>query len=362
MPRGDFWSKNRWLYLGQRGSHPLLTQRRSSDGSEEIGNCNGIRRVTRASGTAMIWTSMRMELPYEHVQVGWVILSSLLLPVAILAMVASAVSSNVPLLVAAGFLVLLAALFGTLRVRVDASALSIRFGIGIIRRRFALSDLRSFAEVENPWYYGWGIRLYPGGTLYNVSGLGAVELALRDGGRVRVGTDESAKLYLVLESILGAPAPLSELPASPPKGGSARIRLIALAGVGTLLLFLPFLLHFQARPPVITLTPKFLKVDNLFYGQSYNLSEITRVELLQSLPAVRIRTNGYAAGGTLRGWFNLDRLGQGKLFVEAAHPPYVAIFFQSSFVIINYAEREDTQQLYRSIRQAVDRSTDLEQR
>ena len=277
----------------------------------------------------MIRISMKMQLPYEHVQVGWVILGSLLLPIPILTMVAAAAGTKLPLLVLAALLLLAATMFGTLKVRVDESAVSLRFGMGIIRRRFVLSNLQSFAEVENPWYYGWGIRYFPGGTLYNVSGLNAVELALVDGSRIRIGTDESAKLYLVLESILGKPQPLDELPAPAPKRALATVRLIALGIVGTLLLALPFLLHYQALPPVVSLTSKTMTVENLFYGQTYNLEDITKVQLLQSLPPIRVRTNGYSSGGTLRGWFSLDRLGQAKLFVELAHPPYIAISHSS---------------------------------
>ena len=295
---------------------------------------------------------MKMQLPYEHVQVGWVILGSLLLPIPILTIVAAAAGTKLPLLVLAALLLLSAAMFGTLKVRVDESALSLRFGMGVIRRRFDLSNLQSFAEVENPWYYGWGIRFFPGGTLYNVSGLNAVELALKDGSRVRIGTDESAKLYLVLESILGRPQPLDELPAPARNRVLARVRLIALGIVGTLLLALPFLLHYQALPPVVSLTAKTLTVENLFYGQTYNLADFTKVELLQSLPPIRIRTNGYSSGGTLRGWFSLDRLGQGKLFVELAHPPYIALFHSSGFVILNYADPTETQRLFGAIFQA----------
>jgi hypothetical protein len=305
----------------------------------------------------MIRLSMKMQLPYEHVQVGWVILGSLLLPIPILTIFASATSSKLPLLVLAALLLLFAGLFGTLRVRVDESTLSLRFGIGIIRRRFALSSLRSFAEVENPWYYGWGIRYFPGGILYNVSGLCAVELALIDGNRVRIGSDEPAKLYLVLESILGTPQPLDELPAPAPRRVLARTRLVALGILGILLLGLPFLLHYQARPPVVTLTSRTLTIDNLFYGQAYNIEDITRVELLQSVPPIRVRTNGYYSGGTLRGWFSLDRLGQGKLFVEISHPPFIAIYHSTGFVILNYIDPNETQRLYAAIKELTGRPT-----
>jgi hypothetical protein len=44
--------------------------------------------------------------------------------------------------------------------------------------------------VKNPWYYGWGIHLIPGGWLYNVSGWEAVELQMKNGNKYRIGTDD----------------------------------------------------------------------------------------------------------------------------------------------------------------------------
>lgn len=305
----------------------------------------------------MLLPGMKMELPYEHVQIGWVILGSLVLPIPILVFAAVLAGSNVPLVVATVVLCVSAALFGTLKVRVDHSEMSLRFGIGVIRRQIALVDVKAFAEVENPWYYGWGIRFYPGGTLYNVSGLAAVELALNDGRRVRVGTNDSAKLFLVLESVLGTPFPLSELPIRPTTRSVRRVRLIVISLIALIVLVLPFILHFQALPPVVSLTSNSIAVENLFYGQVYHLSEITKVELVRSLPPIRLRTNGYAAGGTLRGWFSLEKWGQGKLFVEATQPPYVAIFLRDGFVVINYRDPDETRRLFSAVRQVLPSKT-----
>jgi len=118
-------------------------------------------------------------------------------------------------------------------------------------------------------------------------------------------------------------------------------------------LSVPILLHYQARPPVITLTSRSLTIDNPFYGRTFELSDVSKLELMQALPQVRVRTNGYAVGGTLRGWFSLDQLGDGKLFVEAGRPPYVAIFLRDGFVIVNYAESSDTERLYAALRAAL---------
>ena len=113
------------------------------------------------------------------------------------------------------------------------------------------------------------------------------------------------------------------------------------------------LLYCQAKPPVVTLSSRTLTIENLFYGQTYPLSEVKGVELLSSLPPIRLRTNGYAAGGTLRGWFSVDRLGHGKLFVEVGRPPYVAVILREGFVLINYAEPDETRRLYAGLRAAI---------
>jgi len=60
--------------------------------------------------------------------------------------------------------------------------------------------------VKNPWYYGWGIRFTPHGWLYNVSGLHAVEIELKNGKKYRIGTDVPENLEKAIrEFISGEP-------------------------------------------------------------------------------------------------------------------------------------------------------------
>ena len=89
----------------------------------------------------------------------------------------------------AGILLLLSQ-FAKLTVEIDRVHLSIRFGIGIVRKTIELADIAAAGAVSYPWYYGYGIRLTPAGWMYNVSGNEAVELELRSGKRFWVGTDE----------------------------------------------------------------------------------------------------------------------------------------------------------------------------
>ena len=92
----------------------------------------------------------------------------------------STICRALPLLLASVVLVACAFLFDSLTVKVSRTYISLKFGIGIIRKRFSVVDVLNAAIVRNRWYYGWGIRLTPHGWLYNVSGLDAVEIHLRN--------------------------------------------------------------------------------------------------------------------------------------------------------------------------------------
>jgi len=129
---------------------------------------------------------------YKHTQVGSLIFL-IVVPV-ILVMLGLSMIGPAPykpqVLILSALLLALLILFGTLTVSADSQHVSFRFGVGIIGRSFEYSDITSASKVRNKWYCGWGIRWYGRGWLYNVSGLDAIELKLRNGKQVRIGTDE----------------------------------------------------------------------------------------------------------------------------------------------------------------------------
>jgi hypothetical protein len=93
-------------------------------------------------------------------------------------------------------------LFHSLTVEVARGYLFIRFGVGLVRKRWPLKDIESVEIVRNRWWYGWGIRLTPHGWLFNVSGNDAVQVRFESGKQVRIGTDEPRKLHRAIESAL----------------------------------------------------------------------------------------------------------------------------------------------------------------
>ena len=114
----------------------------------------------------------------------------------------SQVLANTPVLtrIIVAVIVLIPLLFGWMTVIIDTDYLRVKFGLGIVRKKWKLSDVASVEIVRNKWWWGWGIRYYGKGWLYNIAGLGAVEITLRDGKYRRIGTDEPAKLADVIRS------------------------------------------------------------------------------------------------------------------------------------------------------------------
>ncbi len=94
--------------------------------------------------------------------------------------------------------------YSSLTVTIMDDTLEVRFGPGLIRRRYRLADVESSRVVRNRFYYGWGTRLTPHGWLYNVSGLDAVEVQFKAGRKVRIGTDEPQTLDVAIREAVHA--------------------------------------------------------------------------------------------------------------------------------------------------------------
>lgn len=93
--------------------------------------------------------------------------------------------------------------FSRLTVTVDASSVTAGFGfINRPHRRIELDEIVSAEVVRNSWWYGYGARWFPGGTIYNVQGNDAVELVHTSGKKFRIGTDDVENLHGALDEAL----------------------------------------------------------------------------------------------------------------------------------------------------------------
>lgn len=145
-----------------------------------------------------------MNVSYRHTQVGYLMIA--VLAAGVLGLSASLAFGGGPKALVAAVVVLglCLLLFPTLTAVVQGDRLRCFFGLGLIRREIAVSEVLAVSVVRNSWTYGWGLRLIPGGWLWNVSGLDAVELRLRSGKIFRIGTDEPAALQSAIANAVRA--------------------------------------------------------------------------------------------------------------------------------------------------------------
>ena len=135
---------------------------------------------------------------YKHTQIGWLTLILVGIGILLTGYFGILYSNWIALSVFV-ILVICIILFASLTVIVNGNIIEIRFGVGLIKKQFSLEKIQSCAVVKNRWWYGWGIRIIPKGWLFNVSGLDAVELSMRNGKTYRIGSDESQKLCEVIQ-------------------------------------------------------------------------------------------------------------------------------------------------------------------
>lgn len=107
-------------------------------------------------------------------------------------------------------LAVVAAAFSALETEVTDAEITTRFRFGWPRRRIPVAAITGHQAVRNRWWYGLGLRLIPGGWMYNVWGLDAVEIRYEDERigptKFRIGTDDQAGLVEAITEVTGRPA------------------------------------------------------------------------------------------------------------------------------------------------------------
>lgn len=139
--------------------------------------------------------SAQLKKSYEHTQIGYLTITAI--GAALLYMIYLAVISEFDWVTLIILLILGISLliFATLRVTISADFLEIRFGTGIIRKRILLKDIQSAEVIQYPWYNGWGLRIsLRGEWIYSVSGLRALKILTKSGGKYIIGTDDPEEL------------------------------------------------------------------------------------------------------------------------------------------------------------------------
>lgn len=128
---------------------------------------------------------------------------------------------------------------------------------------------------------------------------------------------------------------------------------------GTLLLVagLVLIIVSSLRPNRIQVTSDSLVITGS-YKYSVKLDEIRSVERLDSLPKIKIRTNGIGWPNIKIGHFRVEGIGKCRLYINQKFPPYVHIVTSAGeHIIFNTNDPAKTETVFDSISKTVANSS-----
>ncbi len=156
-----------------------------------------------------------MESKYFHTQKGNTMLIAMLIGICITgvslgvaAMFIKKQAEEIPVLftlIGIGTITLLLVctyLFHSLTVEITNNELKFWFGPGLINKTIVLDEILSAKTIRTTIANGWGIHSHGNGCVYNVSGFDAVEVKLKNGKELCIGTDEPDTLTAAINSAI----------------------------------------------------------------------------------------------------------------------------------------------------------------
>jgi len=144
---------------------------------------------------------MKSETPYQKVQIGYGILFMVLIAETSMIIGCLRFGNPMPSIFFSLLLAFLSVCFYSLQVTVDEAWLRLKFGIGLIHKEIGLDQIQACSRVKKFPLSGWGLKRIgrTRGWSYSVSGFEAVELKLKSGQILRIGTHDPDGLLQTLQ-------------------------------------------------------------------------------------------------------------------------------------------------------------------
>ena len=98
----------------------------------------------------------------------------------------------------------------------------------------------------------------------------------------------------------------------------------------------------------VVLKPQEIAIQGL-YGMDILKRDILNVEIVDEMPPIKERSNGFAGNNLCKGEFVLEDESKCKLFINKEIPIFVRITCKDDVLYINFKDSEETQALYQSI-------------
>lgn len=141
---------------------------------------------------------------YKHTQIGWglmIIFSAILILGLLQGYLGNALGFKARVVFIFSVWLLVLIMFSTLTIIIDEKYLRLKFGlISFPRKKYELTAIESCEKLKSIAFgILLGIHYGRGRAIYNISGPYVVELTMKNGNRIRIGTDEPDELKNAIE-------------------------------------------------------------------------------------------------------------------------------------------------------------------
>jgi hypothetical protein len=237
-------------------------------------------------------------------------------------------------------------IFYKMTIIIDDTHLSFIMGTGLIKKSYPLSDVESCKPVRNSPLSGVGIHLTSNGWLFNVSGLSAVEISFKNRkSKIRIGTDKPDEVAEAVNSRI------TDVHAGLYYEKSGKQGLYLTVAILTFFIGVIVLIFVTgSRETKVTFSDSSVTLSGM-YGLTVNYTDMVQIDTLQEMPDIRVRTNGFAAGGILKGHFKLQDQSRVMLFINEGIAPYILIRTKETTIYLNSDNPAKTREYFKDIKE-----------
>jgi len=192
------WSQEQLAEISGLGLRTIQRLEARGSGSQE--SIKALAAVFNVEADTLFWRDGAYQA-YKHKQWGFVTFAGIPMVATLVLMINDLVialpAAGIGVLF--GVLTLVAIAFSSMTIEVNESEISWHFGPGLFKKNLPLEEVGQCQKVKNPIWMGFGIHAYGTGWIYNVSGLLGVEIEIKGGSFIRLGTDEPNYLIQAIE-------------------------------------------------------------------------------------------------------------------------------------------------------------------
>lgn len=192
------WSQEHLATISGLGLRTI--QRLESRGSGANESIKALASVFEVDADSLVWRDGTYQT-YKHRQWGTVTLVGMIILAATILAIhdATQIFPSAAIGVLFGILTITAIVFSSMTIEVNESEVSWFFGPGIFKKRLLLEEIGHCSKVKNPIWMGFGIHAFGTGWIYNVSGLLGIEIELKSGSFIRLGTNQPNYLLQAID-------------------------------------------------------------------------------------------------------------------------------------------------------------------